>query len=449
MVLDPNYASNQRVYVLYAHDAPIGGTAPCWGTLASAGLRRLPDPARRDRRRLRDQRPALADRPRRGTARPIEAGADRGLVPAVSEPLGRQPGVRRLPGTSTRSGGDGASFNFVDFGQDGNPDNPCGDPPGGVGGTHEPADGAGRRAAQPGPAHRRPTRSRSTAAVIRIDPDDGRRAAQQPERFGSSEPERATDHRLRACATRSGSRSRPTTSSGSGTSAGPSGRSSTGCPTDPRSVVNFGWPCYEGAGRQDGYDVGQPEHLREPLRLGRDRRHGDRPDASPTTTTSRWSPARAARPAARRWPGSTSTAPARIPADYDDALFFADYSRDCIWVVAGGAGGAPDPADGEHLRRRRDQPDLRRGRARRRRSTTPNFDAGQVKRIELQRAQTADDLRRSPTSGLGAADGQLQRLERLDPGDIARLRLGPRRRRPVRRLDRGLASAAPTPSPAR
>ena len=33
------------------------------------------------------------------------------------------------------SGGDGASFNWADFGQDGSPLNPCGDPPGGVGAT--------------------------------------------------------------------------------------------------------------------------------------------------------------------------------------------------------------------------------------------------------------------------------------------------------------------------
>ena len=31
------------------------------------------------------------------------------------------------------SAGDGASFTFTDYGQDGNPVNPCGDPPGGVG----------------------------------------------------------------------------------------------------------------------------------------------------------------------------------------------------------------------------------------------------------------------------------------------------------------------------
>ena len=31
MVLDPNYPTNPYVYVLYTHDAAIGGTAPRWG----------------------------------------------------------------------------------------------------------------------------------------------------------------------------------------------------------------------------------------------------------------------------------------------------------------------------------------------------------------------------------------------------------------------------------
>ena len=33
------------------------------------------------------------------------------------------------------------------------------------------------------------------------------------------------------------------------------------------------------------------------------------------------------------------------PAAYDGALFFADYSRDCIWAMRAGSGGLPDPAD--------------------------------------------------------------------------------------------------------
>ena len=31
------------------------------------------------------------------------------------------------------------------------------------------------------------------------------------------------------------------------------------------------------------------------------------------------------------------------PAEYDDALFFADYSRDCIWVMPKGTNGHPAP----------------------------------------------------------------------------------------------------------
>ena len=32
------------------------------------------------------------------------------------------------------------------------------------------------------------------------------------------------------------------------------------------------------------------------------------------------------------------------PSEYRGALFFADYSRDCIWAMLPGANGVPDPA---------------------------------------------------------------------------------------------------------
>ena len=32
MALDPNFATNNRIYVAYTHDAPIGGTAPTFGS---------------------------------------------------------------------------------------------------------------------------------------------------------------------------------------------------------------------------------------------------------------------------------------------------------------------------------------------------------------------------------------------------------------------------------
>ena len=54
------------------------------------------------------------------------------------------------------------------------------------------------------------------------------------------------------------------------------------------------------------------------------------------------------------------------PAEYDDALFFADYSRDCIWVMPKGAGRPAGSRAGPHLRRRRRQSGQPGDRARRR-----------------------------------------------------------------------------------
>ena len=107
--------------------------------------------------------------------------------------------------------------------------NPCGDPPGGAGAYLAPADGRGRGAAQPGPAHRRPTRSTLDGTVIRGRPGHRRRRGRQPAghlprdpnarriiAYGFRNPFRFTDP--------AGDRAR----SGSATSAGTPGRRSTG-----------------------------------------------------------------------------------------------------------------------------------------------------------------------------------------------------------------------------
>ena len=105
---------------------------------------------------------------------------------------------------------------------------------------------------------------------------------------------------------------------------------------------NFGWPCYEGAGRQAGYD-GANLSICENLY------------SSAGAVTS---PYFAYHHSARVVPnetcpsGSSSMAGVQFafasgqspyPAEYDDALFFADYSRDCIWVMPKGADGNPAP----------------------------------------------------------------------------------------------------------
>jgi PKD repeat protein len=112
-------------------------------------------------------------------------------------------------------------------------------------------------------------------------------------------------------------------------------------PTD--SVDNFGWPCFEGSGLQSGYDSANlnicdtdlyptPSQVTAPYY---DYDHSAKVVSSDTCPT-----------------GSSSIAgiqfaPAQnsYPAEYDGALFFADYSRDCIWAMLEGANG--QPAEGQ------------------------------------------------------------------------------------------------------
>ena len=84
------------------------------------------------------------------------------------------------------SGGDGASFNFVDYGQDGNPLNPCGDPPSGVGGTQLPptAEGGALRSQDLRTSGDPVTLD---GAILRVDPDTGA-ALQDNPLIGSTDP---------------------------------------------------------------------------------------------------------------------------------------------------------------------------------------------------------------------------------------------------------------------
>ena len=123
--------------------------------------------------------------------------------------------------------------------------NPCGDPPGGVGGAMSPPTAEGGR------LRSQDLRTTSdplglSGAVIRIDPDTGAGRPRQPALL---------EHRMRtsaaslptACATRSGWRSGPGTNEvWIGDVGQQDGRRSTACHTPCRRARNFGWPCYEG-----------------------------------------------------------------------------------------------------------------------------------------------------------------------------------------------------------
>ena len=117
MELDFHYESFPYVYVLYTHNAAIGGTAPRWPP-SDALTVDCPTPpgATADgswsAACFRDSSPG-----RRGRAR---GRPGCGLVPAVPEPLDWLAGDGRA-GPSTRSACEGSSFDFVDWGQDGSP----------------------------------------------------------------------------------------------------------------------------------------------------------------------------------------------------------------------------------------------------------------------------------------------------------------------------------------
>ncbi|MDW8253013.1 MAG: PQQ-dependent sugar dehydrogenase [Chloroflexota bacterium] len=255
------------------------------------------------------------------------------------------------------SGGDGAGYLTIDYGQygaspaSGQPRNPCGDPPGGVGGEMTPptAEGGALRAQDawtPGD----PLGLGGT--VIRIDPNSGAGVPGNP-LYDPANPF-ANTSRVIAYGFRQPLRMtfRPGTSElwvgdvGWGTweeinrIITPTAPALTSPVVTPR--WNFGWPCYEGAAPTDGWSmigfticstlyaagIAVPPYFSYNHHA-----HVVDGDNCPPTLPG---------------PGSAITglafagATTPYPPDFANALFFADYARQCIWVMKA-TNGLPDP----------------------------------------------------------------------------------------------------------
>jgi glucose/arabinose dehydrogenase/plastocyanin len=338
LALAPNYPANPYVYVLYTYDAAIGGTAPRWGTVGGTSD---------------------------GCANPPGATGDGCVVSGRLSRLQASAGVwtgteqvlindwcQQYPSHSMGTlafgpdgalyvtAGDGASFNFVDYSQDGSPVNPCGDPPGGAGGAMSPptAEGGALRA-QDLRTTTDPTAM--NGSILRVDPTNGQAFPTNPGVRGVDPAGR----RIIAYGLRNPFRFtvRPGTNE---LWVGDVGWfdweeiDRIPLPADP-VVEDFGWPCYEGPGRQSGYDAANL-NICENLYASASAHaapyyaynHGDQVVTGETCPTG----------------GSSISGLAfyqggPYPAAYDGALFFSDYSRDCIWVMFPGANGLPNPTN--------------------------------------------------------------------------------------------------------
>jgi glucose/arabinose dehydrogenase len=333
LALDPQFPTRPYVYALYTYDAVPGGTAPRWGTAGATGDG-CPNPPGS----TVDGCVVQARLTRLTASGNQMTGAEQVLVSGwcqqfPSHSIGT---VTFGPDGALYVGaGDGASFNYVDYGQT---KNPCGDPPSPAGTNLAPPTAQG--GALRSQSLRRPAGQPVTldGTIIRVDPNTGAGLPGNP--FASHADPNA--RRIIAYGLRNPFRFdiRPATQQ---LWVGEVGWSTWEeidriADIDDGVAENFGWPCYEGAARQPGYDgtdLSNCESLYGVGQTGPFYQYNHNAKVVPGDACATGSSAVS---------GIAFENGSNYPSDYDGALFFADASRGCIWVMKRGGGTDPNPS---------------------------------------------------------------------------------------------------------
>ncbi|BBH70357.1 hypothetical protein ACTI_70420 [Actinoplanes sp. OR16] len=318
LALHPSFPTVPYVYVLYTYDAPPGRTAPVWNDdctgVGGANAGRCVVTARLSR--------LVAD----------------GDTMTGDETVLLHDWCQQYPSHSIGdlhfgpdgmlylSAGDGASYSAVDYGQLGDPANPCGDPAG-QGGALRSQDV--RTAADP---------AGLDGAILRLDPMTGAAAPGNPG-IGSPDP---NTQRIVAYGMRNPFRFalRPGTGEVWAGDVGWNTWEEVNRLPDVSTVRNLGWPCFEGTARQGGYDSANLDLCESLYTAGGQTaphyayQHSGQVVSGETCPTGGSSTSGMA---------FYPTAGGDYPAQYRGALFFSDYTRDCIWaMLPSTAGGMPD-----------------------------------------------------------------------------------------------------------
>lgn len=337
MALDPDFPDVPHVYVLYTYDALPGGVAPQWGQPGGTA-----DPCPTPPGATADGCVVQGRLSRLVAAGDVAVGEEQVLLTDWCQqyPSHSLGSVAFGPDGALYVGaGDGASFNWVDYGQGGIPKNPCGDPPGGVGGAQAPP------AAEGGALRAQDVRTQADVtgydgAILRLDPATGAAMPDNPLIGGDPSDDRIIAYGLRNPFRFS---VRPGTSEIWIGDVGWSTWEEIDRIADPADAVveNFGWPCYEGGAPQPGY-AGAGLALCASLYAA---------PGSVAPPFHAWQHKKDVVPAAPCGPLDKGSSAGNIafysggtwPAEYKGALFFTDYNRGCIWGMWPDGSGEPDP----------------------------------------------------------------------------------------------------------